>query len=670
MGLYNAPMERYLPPPARLKKQKAFPENNKPSSSMEYLFSDNSSPKLLGEHNRANRSPSDTDSFAKGQHKQHIYRNFSWEKMQSYVRNNWGGYARVIHKVKNFFVFKFNSREILKMVMYNSPFAVDGGLLVLSRWFPNMSLEQLRIERIFMGIHLYGLPVECLTPPIASRMTSIIEEPLSVGVTEIYARKATFLRAKCEIKPYDPLPSGFFLHSWNGESIWIKCSYDRLYKYCQYCGVIGHVIENCSIDQNEELEQYLNATFDLNGREKNVAYGKDDGINLFSPYMRMTDGQINKKSTRLSQDYINRHFYIFQEVIRLQRRCAVRQVGHDLREDPMQVDTPEPEKMQPGWKNGFDRNNGPLTERPSRQLSRPRETQNSTPTNIITNRSIRDRAYMSERRVWIDPQDKQPVQHVDQGEYRSIMLGEMIFSQNRASLLYSSPSPKIAPFNLRLAEEIMDQLITCEGQRGLNVTSGLEARKYCSTWSKWIESRLGPKIFDKCGLVDSRKELIVSRCYDNLQEMSFISEEKVEMMEQIRLGKRPVQEGEGVDQKQMKKRRYEKRMWDEAGCRPVAPVRIRKPSPRSSERRWGGSPSKGATGRCKFLLDGWAKERDLKKRARTMIEIESSWDSNSSVNDAPKCQKCALKESDRGRGYGKDVNWLIERLGKAMEERN
>ncbi|CAI9104951.1 OLC1v1003751C1 [Oldenlandia corymbosa var. corymbosa] len=59
-----------------------------------------------------------------------------------------------------------------------------------------MSLQQLRIELISVGIRMYGLPVECFTKPIAYRMANMIEEPLEVRASEIDARKATFLRAK------------------------------------------------------------------------------------------------------------------------------------------------------------------------------------------------------------------------------------------------------------------------------------------------------------------------------------------------------------------------------------------------------------------------------------------------------------------------------------------
>ncbi|CAI9106944.1 OLC1v1006195C1 [Oldenlandia corymbosa var. corymbosa] len=334
-----------------------------------------------------------------------------------------------------------------------------------------MSLEQLRIEHISMGIRLYGLPVECLTRPIALRMVNMIREPLAVHASEIDGRKATFLRAKVEIKPYDPLPSGFYLDSWNGESIWVKYSYDRLYKYCQRCGVIGHMIKNCSIDWNEELEQYLNASIDLCGRDKNVAYGRDEGNSFFLSCIRMMDGELNKKTTRLSPEYINRYFYVFQgmrekdiadgfvyslrgensesdpepvmvetERIRLQRRCAVRQVGHDLREDPMQVDTSESEKMQQGgWTNCYDWSNGPPIEGPSRQLSRPWGTRNTALTNIIRNRSVRDGTYISEKRVWRDLQVNQAVQYGNQGNFWSTGVREQHATKLRDDLVGKEP---------------------------------------------------------------------------------------------------------------------------------------------------------------------------------------------------------------------------------------
>ncbi|CAI9094669.1 OLC1v1030447C1 [Oldenlandia corymbosa var. corymbosa] len=175
-----------------------------------------------------------------------------------------------------------------------------------------MPLEQMTIERISMGIRLYGLLVECHSKTTAPNMASMIGELLLVRTSELDARKATYLRERVAVKPYDPLPFGFYLDLWSGISIWIKCSYDRLHKYCQRCGLIGHFLDNCSIDRNDELEQFLDASFGHYIVEKNFHFGQDDHNCLFPPCMRMTDGELNKKNTRLSSDYISNHFYVFQ----------------------------------------------------------------------------------------------------------------------------------------------------------------------------------------------------------------------------------------------------------------------------------------------------------------------------------------------------------------------
>ncbi|CAI9104952.1 OLC1v1003752C1 [Oldenlandia corymbosa var. corymbosa] len=74
------------------------------------------------------------------------------------------------------------------------------------------------------------------------------------------------------------------------------------------------------------------------------------------------------------------------------------------------------------------------------------------------------------------------------------------------------------------------------------------------------------------------------------------------------------------------------------------------------------SQSKEVRDGRKGLLEKWVREEESKKRPRTVIEVESPRDSNSSVNNEPKRLK--------GRGYGKDLNWLIEHLGQVMDERN
>ncbi|CAI9118064.1 OLC1v1019579C1 [Oldenlandia corymbosa var. corymbosa] len=426
-----------LYPPLRRERKPA-------TSKMEYWFSDHSSPETLENTGNKGRSLTDSDGIARRQRRQNVYRshrrglrNYSWEKMQTYVGNNWDGQTIVLHKVKNFFVFKFNSREILKMVLYSSPFTVDGGLLVLSRWYPNMSLDNLRIERISMGICLYGLHVECTSGSYATKMARMIGDPLSVRASEMDARKATYLREKVAMKPYDPLSSGFYLDLWNGDNIWIKCSCDRLYKFCQRCGLVGHAMENCSIDRNEKLDQYLDVSFGLNGAERNMDCKRDEQSNLFPMYMRMTEGQVNKKSTQLSPEYIHKHYHVFRvmreedildgfvysnqldgnsgeqahisfdlELIKNHRRYAVQKVGHDLNSnDNMQIDSLEPvARSNTDGFGGFGREDGLGMVAGGGKPSVTWGQVNNMQTNTIRNKSIRSRANMAETRIWSDPQ--------------------------------------------------------------------------------------------------------------------------------------------------------------------------------------------------------------------------------------------------------------------------
>ncbi|CAI9093911.1 OLC1v1029513C1 [Oldenlandia corymbosa var. corymbosa] len=266
----------------------------------------------------------------------------------------------------------------------------------------------------------------------------------------------------------------------------------------------GHTFENCDISQNKDLEQYLDTNFGLTSTEKNLECGRDENSNLFPQYMRMTEGQLNKKNTRLSPEYINKHFYVFKgmgeveildgfvyssqldrnkvesahisfdlELVRNHRRYAVQNVGHDLTSnDNMLIDSlvpreDAPRMLQVVLAETMDRRQWRLTEtrfctdHPKEQPLRQGRNSNWAATR---EHRCQGRNYwrMSEP-GWLPAEDGS-----DSGTTGQRM-GQWFFSRNNESQEYSlmsqNPIDKAGlqsprPFQRLTATEVMDQLVT------------------------------------------------------------------------------------------------------------------------------------------------------------------------------------------------------------------
>lgn len=90
------------------------------------------------------------------------YRKFSVHHLQHIVSHAWRirGNVSVVGRDSYFYIFHFEFLEDLNHIFNEGPWAVDGALLVVERWRPNLVLGNLQINFISMRVQLHGLPLE------------------------------------------------------------------------------------------------------------------------------------------------------------------------------------------------------------------------------------------------------------------------------------------------------------------------------------------------------------------------------------------------------------------------------------------------------------------------------------------------------------------------------
>ena len=79
-------------------------------------------------------------------------------------------------------------------------------------------------------------------------MGDLIGEYVSMDWQPTFPRNIRFLRLQVRIDPWLPLVAGFILKCDDGQYMWIECCYERNFKICKKCGLIGHSRNQCHMD--------------------------------------------------------------------------------------------------------------------------------------------------------------------------------------------------------------------------------------------------------------------------------------------------------------------------------------------------------------------------------------------------------------------------------------
>ncbi|CAI9094667.1 OLC1v1030445C1 [Oldenlandia corymbosa var. corymbosa] len=104
--------------------------------------------------------------------------------------------------------------------------------------------------------------------------------------------------AKVWVQLGDPLIPGFYIEKRNGRFAKIQCKYENVHKFCMRCGCLGHHLQHCHIQDNQTLEENLDAFF----TEKEIQNGSplyiDPNRPLFTGSM-CAHGHKKRRCTRI-----------------------------------------------------------------------------------------------------------------------------------------------------------------------------------------------------------------------------------------------------------------------------------------------------------------------------------------------------------------------------------
>ncbi|KAF7826359.1 Endonuclease/exonuclease/phosphatase [Senna tora] len=149
--------------------------------------------------------------------------------------------VRVVGRDQNNYVLYFEISKDRDFMACNSPWSVQGGLLAVFSWEPNMVLNRLVVTDVSVWVQLWGLPLEFHTTLIAQRIGDV----RGIDWSKVLPRNIRFMRVRVRLPIDQPLLMRVMLANDQRELMWIQCRYERIFKLCRHCGRMGHSYPDC-----------------------------------------------------------------------------------------------------------------------------------------------------------------------------------------------------------------------------------------------------------------------------------------------------------------------------------------------------------------------------------------------------------------------------------------
>ncbi|KAH7857525.1 hypothetical protein Vadar_013640 [Vaccinium darrowii] len=210
---------------------------------------------------------------------------------------------------ENKYGFTFESEDDFNRIFDLAPWSIMGRMLVLRRWEPSMSIEELEFDHGPFWIQAHGLPLNQMTESNGMKIGNLVGLAMKV---QIYGGNQGailgFMRIRVWLDLTKPLPTGFYLKRVGKKDSWVRFLYERLSDFCYDCGRVSHVRTECqfseeSSDSGIKFGPELRAGFYHAGAasfvvqsEKMVAPLKEDTVREVSEKVCWTGGSLEAVS--------------------------------------------------------------------------------------------------------------------------------------------------------------------------------------------------------------------------------------------------------------------------------------------------------------------------------------------------------------------------------------
>ncbi|KAL9678880.1 hypothetical protein QQ045_016731 [Rhodiola kirilowii] len=152
---------------------------------------------------------------------------------------------------ENLFVVRFKKREDRDRTLLGGPWTYRGAVVLMKRWDSEIPPKKAVLDTFSIWLQIHNVPLEMMTDKLAHKVAAVAGRVIKVSDFDGEVVSKKYMRVRIEMKVNEPLESGCYLETPNGEPLWLDFKYEYLPKYCYRCGLLSHFTNNCSRPGNE-----------------------------------------------------------------------------------------------------------------------------------------------------------------------------------------------------------------------------------------------------------------------------------------------------------------------------------------------------------------------------------------------------------------------------------
>jgi hypothetical protein len=160
----------------------------------------------------------------------------------------------------NLFMIDFVDLKDKERVLEGRPWDFEGCLFLVEDFDGSVPSSKFTFEKAAFWVHMINLPLGCMGRDIGRKIGETVGEVELVDADDEGIAWGEFLRVKIVLDLTKPLQRGRKLNI-QGEQFWVTFQYERLPKFCFFCGVIKHGRGGCS--QRSMLRQQNNPQYGM-----------------------------------------------------------------------------------------------------------------------------------------------------------------------------------------------------------------------------------------------------------------------------------------------------------------------------------------------------------------------------------------------------------------------
>lgn len=171
----------------------------------------------------------------------------NYRMLENKANREWArsGTVKIIDLPRGFFAVHFSSPEDYKHVLFEGPWMIADHYLLVQRWRPNFLNSARKESKVAVWVRIPELALELYNLTFLKRLGGSLGTFLKMDRLTSIQSRGQFARFCVEIDLAKPLIPYVMLRG-----LKLKLEYEGLHSVCFKCGVYGHRMENCSLQNS------------------------------------------------------------------------------------------------------------------------------------------------------------------------------------------------------------------------------------------------------------------------------------------------------------------------------------------------------------------------------------------------------------------------------------